>query len=243
MSHVVLVHGAWAGSWVWDTILASLRTAGHTPHALSLPGVGKWGEDDVTLDDVAGAVADYVTELDEDVVLVGHSGGGIVVTQVAEMLPDRVIGVAYVAGMMLPCGVDFGMLCDGLGLEPPVGISKWLRPTTDARGTVVPIEAAVAVFFHEAGVADAIGAARRLAPQLETARLMGPTWTAERFGSVPRLYVEATLDRSVPIATQREMQRLVPGAEVVTLESDHAPQLSAPEGFATALIRWLASLT
>ncbi len=101
MSHVVLVHGAWAGSWVWDTVLAPLRAAGCTPHALSLPGVGEWGADDVTLDDVAGVVADYVIELDEDVVLVGHSGGGIVVTQVVEMLTDRVTGVAYVAGMML----------------------------------------------------------------------------------------------------------------------------------------------
>ena len=64
---------------------------------------------------------------------------------------------------------------------------------------------------------------------------MAPTWTPERFGSVPRLYVEATLDRSVPIVTQREMQRLVPGARVVTLDSDHAPQLSARDELAAAL--------
>ncbi|MEE2061060.1 alpha/beta fold hydrolase [Rhodococcus artemisiae] len=242
MSHVVLVHGAWAGPWVWDAILTPLRAAGHTPHPLSLPAVGAWGEDDVTVDDVAGVIADHVTELDDEVILVGHSGGGIVVTQVAEILPDRVTGVAYVAGMMLPSGVDFGMLCNGLGLEPPVGISAWLEPTDDGRGTVVPPEAGAAVFFHEASAADAIGAARRLVPQLETARLMAPTWTAERFGTVPRLYIEAALDRSVPIATQREMQRLTPGASVVTLESDHAPQLSASGELAAALVRWCSSL-
>ncbi|MCK8672324.1 alpha/beta fold hydrolase [Rhodococcus sp. NPDC003382] len=235
MSHVVLVHGAWAGPWVWDTMLGPLRAAGHTPHPLALPGVGTWGDDDVTLDDVAAHIADRVRGIDEPVVLVGHSGGGIVVTQVAEMLPERVAGVAYVAGMMLPSGMDFGMLCDSLDLVPPVGISAWLQPTADGRGTVVPPEAGAAVFFHEAAVADAIGAARRLVPQLETARLMAPTWTPERFGSVPRLYVEATLDRSVPIVTQREMQRLVPGARVVTLDSDHAPQLSARDELASVL--------
>lgn len=202
---------------------------------LSLPGVGVWGDDDVTLDDVAAHVADHVREFDEPVVLVGHSGGGIVVTQVAEMLPDRVAGIAYVAGMMLPSGVDFGILCDSLGLEAPVGISAWLQPTADGRGTVVPPEAGAAVFFHEAAVADAIGAARRLVPQLETARLMAPMWTPERFGTVPRLYIEATLDRSIPLVAQREMQRLVPGARVVTLDSDHAPQLSARDELASTL--------
>ncbi|OWY83649.1 alpha/beta fold hydrolase [Rhodococcus sp. BUPNP1] len=242
MSHVVLVHGAWAGSWVWDTLLEPLRRAGHVPHPLSLPGVGSWGADDVTLDDVAAVVADHVAGLDGRVILVGHSGGGIVVTQVAEMLPERVAGVAYVAGMMLPSGVDFGMLCDGLGLEAPVGISRWLEPTEDCRGTIVPPEAGAAVFFHEADAADAIGAARRLVPQLETARLMAPTWTPERFGGLPRLYIEATLDRSVPIVTQREMQRLTPGAQVVSLESDHAPQLSARDDLAAALVEWCDSL-
>ncbi|MFX1758288.1 alpha/beta fold hydrolase [Rhodococcus sp. As11] len=238
MSHVVLVHGAWAGSWVWDTLLEPLRRAGYVPHPLALPGVGSWGADDVTLDDVATVVADRVAGLDGPVILVGHSGGGIVVTQVAEMLPERIAGVAYVAGMMLPSGVDFGMLCDGIGLEPPVGISRWLEPTGDGRGTIVPPEAGAAVFFHEAHAADAIGAARRLVPQLETARLMAPTWTPERFGRLPRLYIEATLDHSVPVVTQREMQHLTPGAQVVSLESDHAPPLSARDDLAVALVDW-----
>ncbi|MDJ0112679.1 alpha/beta hydrolase, partial [Rhodococcus erythropolis] len=67
---------------------------------------------------------------------------------------------------------------------------------------------------------------RMLVPQLESARLMAPVWTEERFGTVPRLYVECTLDRTVPIEAQRAMQKLVPGAQVVSLDTDHAPQLS-----------------
>lgn len=242
MSHVVLVHGAWAGSWVWDTVTEPLTAAGHAPHELSLPGVGRWADRDVTLDDVAGHVAEYVAGLEGTVFVVGHSGGGIVATQVAEMMPDRVAGVAYVAGMMLPSGVDFGQLCDGLGLEPPVGISKWLQVTADGRGTVVPPEAAAAVFFHEADAVDAMEAARRLRPQLEAARLMAPIWTADRFGSLPRLYIEALRDRSVPLAAQREMQRLVPGATVVSLDTDHAPQLSARTELARALVEWCSAV-
>ncbi len=44
-------------------------------------------------------------------------------------------------------------------------------------------------------------------------------------GTVHRLYIEALQDRSVPIAVQRTMQRLVPGARIATIDTDHAPQL------------------
>ncbi|MFD7011361.1 alpha/beta fold hydrolase [Rhodococcus jostii] len=241
--HVVLIHGAWAGSWVWDTLLEPLLNSGYEPHPLDLPGVGSWPDGARTdLDDVADVVVAHIDSLDGPVFVVGHSGGGIVATQVAERLPHRISGMAYVAGMMLPSGSTFGDLCGDLGLPEPVGISAWLESTPDGSGTVVPPEAAAAVFFHESSAGAAIAAARKLLPQLETARLMAPAWTPERFGSVPRLYVEATLDRSVPLVTQRAMQARVPGAQVVTLDSDHAPQLSARAALLTALVDFCASV-
>jgi pimeloyl-ACP methyl ester carboxylesterase len=63
--------------------------------------------------------------------------------------------------------------------------------------------------------------------------------TPERFGRIPRLYVEALQDRSVTPATQRLMQRLSPGARVVSLPTAHAPQFSAPDRLAEAIIPFL----
>jgi pimeloyl-ACP methyl ester carboxylesterase len=54
--------------------------------------------------------------------------------------------------------------------------------------------------------------------------------------------VEATLDRSVPFSAQQEMQRLVPGGRRVTLETDHAPQLSAPAALIAALVEFAVAL-
>ncbi|MDX2358506.1 alpha/beta fold hydrolase [Dietzia sp. PP-33] len=235
MTHIVLVHGAWAGGWVWDGLSPLLSNAGHHPHVVDLPGVGRWDDTEVTLDHVVGHVVDLVSALDSPAVLVGHSGGGVVVTQAAEAAAEHIAGVVYVAGMMLPSGTDFAMLCSDLGLPGDVGISRWLEPTSDGRGTRVPPEAAAAVFFHESSAEHAISAARRLRPQLESARHIAPTWTRERFGSLPRLYIETALDRTLPIAAQRHMQRLVPGAVVGTLVSDHAPQLSAADQLCDAL--------
>jgi pimeloyl-ACP methyl ester carboxylesterase len=67
--------------------------------------------------------------------------------------------------------------------------------------------------------------------------------SAERFGRVPRLYVKALDDRSVILAAQRQMQRLVPGARVVSLPTGHAPQFSAPERLAGAIVPFLTAST
>lgn len=254
--NVVLVHGAWAGGWVWDTVTGPLEAAGHRPHVVELPGVGqipgvgeppgvRQGDDDevVDLDLLAAHVMALVQQLDGPVVLVGHSGAGVIVTQVAELVPEKVAGIGFVAGMMLPSGIDFGALCAGLGLPADVGITRWLEASSDGRWTSLPPEAAAAVFFHDAPVGAAIEAARRLRPQLESARLIAPTWTVERAGTVPRLYVEATGDRTVPIEAQRRMQQLTPGARVVTLETGHAPQLSAPALLCAALIGFVDEVT
>ncbi|OZC33579.1 alpha/beta fold hydrolase [Gordonia polyisoprenivorans] len=243
--HLVLIHGAWAGPWVWDTITETLEDSGLCTHAVTVPGVGPWDprEGDLGLDDLVASVVGQIADLPGPIVLVGHSGGGIIATQVAEQIRERIAGIAFVAGMMLPTGLTYRNLCDDLKLTPPVGINGYLQPTADGRGSVVAREAGAAIFFHLAPPQDAITAARRLAPQMDSARQIAPTWTAERFGTLPRLYIEALHDRSLPILAQRRMQALSPGADIVTLAADHAPQLSQPAELAGALVSFAATVT
>jgi hypothetical protein len=62
------------------------------------------------------------------------------------------------------------------------------------------------------------------------------TLTAERFGSVPRAYVEATDDRAISLEMQRDMQALLPCEPVITLECDHSPFYSAVPELVEALL-------
>ncbi|WP_327657100.1 alpha/beta fold hydrolase [Streptomyces sp. NBC_00483] len=234
-AHVVLIHGAWAGPWVWDTITEPLAAAGHTPHAVALPGTGLGQPENVTLDTLTRAVISQVDHLEKPLILVGHSGGSVVATQVAEEISHRVVGVVHVAGIMLPSDRPFTEVCAEAGLPSDVGIGTHLTLTPDGRHSIVSPEAAAAVFFPQAPPAAAIAAARRMVPQMETARLITPTWTPERYGRLPRLYVEARQDRSIPLAAQRHMQYLTPNTAVVSLDCDHAPQLSAAGPLAEAL--------
>ena len=87
----VLVHGAWHGAWCWSRVLPRLRAAGHDAHAVTLTGVGDrahlLSRDIRIATHVADVVGLIVCEELADVVLVGHSYAGHVVTGVADRRP------------------------------------------------------------------------------------------------------------------------------------------------------------
>ncbi|UFS60608.1 alpha/beta fold hydrolase [Subtercola endophyticus] len=236
---VVGIHGAWAGSWVWEPIREPLARHGLDFVAVSLPGTPE--QLDISIPaDLAGnvhAVLHAIEGLSGPVILAGHSGGSLTATATAEAIPHRVAGVVHVAGMMLPSGMSYRELCLSFGerFADGVGVQEYLERQFSSEQTVVPPEVAVAFYFQLAEPRAAIATARRLLPQAESNRTMRATWTAERAGRVPRLYVEALYDRSLPIDVQRKMQQLSPGALVVSLPSDHAPQLSQTLELADAI--------
>lgn len=99
MSTFVLIHGAFRGGWAWSRVRPLLAAAGHDVHAPSLLGCGE-------LAPCAAAVTgldvwvDQVVQLLEhedldDVVLVGHSQGGVITTAVAAVAPTRIAQLAY----------------------------------------------------------------------------------------------------------------------------------------------------
>ena len=96
----VLVHGAFVGAWSWSRVVPELEAAGHAVYAPALTGVGERAEE--ATPDVGLLVhIDQITRLVEandlrDVVLVGHSYGGMVVAGVASRVPRRVAGIVYV---------------------------------------------------------------------------------------------------------------------------------------------------
>ncbi|QFZ22225.1 alpha/beta fold hydrolase [Saccharothrix syringae] len=88
MTTYVLIPGACHGGWYYDPIASRLRAEGHEVHAPT-PSTGR-----VNLEDHVAEVLALVGDL-SDVVLVGHSYGGMVITVVADRLPDRVKALVY----------------------------------------------------------------------------------------------------------------------------------------------------
>src|SRR6201981_4026089 len=90
----VLIHGAWHGSWCWARVRRLLAAGAHRVFTPTLTGVGERSHllsRDVGLDTHVADVANLlIWENLRDIVLVGHSYGGVVARQVAEGMPDRI---------------------------------------------------------------------------------------------------------------------------------------------------------
>lgn len=93
----VLVHGAWHGAWCWEKVIPLIEAKGHGVHTLDLPGLGsdETPLEDVSLNAYVDAVVKLISDIEEKVVLLGHSMGGIVITQVAEKIPEQISTLIY----------------------------------------------------------------------------------------------------------------------------------------------------
>lgn len=123
MANYVLVHGAWHGGWCWRDTAAALRAAGHQVFTPTHTGVGERAHqkaENITLEthvrDVCGCIE--AEEL-SDVILCGHSYGGMVITAVADRLPQRVRALVYLDAFVPQHGQSLNALLP-LALGPEV---------------------------------------------------------------------------------------------------------------------------
>ena len=109
MATFVLVPGFWLGAWAWRAVTDDLRGRGHDVYPLSLTGLGErvhLARPDIDLDTHVTDVVNLLRYEDlRNVVLVGHSYGGLVVTAAADREPSRVSRLVYVDTGPLPDGV------------------------------------------------------------------------------------------------------------------------------------------
>lgn len=239
MTDIVLIHGAWQGGWVWTDVVLALSAAGHRCHPVDLPGSALDVKDraSVTFTDQVDYLKDLFARIDEPAIVVGHSGGGLAASQIAEEMPDRVAGLVYVAGMMLPDGTRFADVVDACRKDEPSAAGIW--PYLDHLDgmSAVPPAAAIEIFYQDCNSNSAASAAAKLTPQSNAARDVAPKITNKRFGTVPRVYIEALKDRSVVPVVQRRMQDLVPGAAIRQIDTGHAPMVADPARLSELLLQ------
>lgn len=243
---LLLIHGAWAGSWVWERILPEFQALGYQCHAIDLPGNGtdNTPADAVNLQRYLDFLSAYAAQIPGRFTVVAHSGAGVIATALAELMPERIEAVVFIAGMMLPSGMGFGDLIEQLLPQHPDvgGINPYLLWNDDKSTSRVPVIAGREIFFNDLDDETAIAAAQKLSAQPEGGKVLVTGWSAERAGQVPRLYIEATRDLSVVLDLQRAMQALVPGATVVSLDAGHAPQVSVAPRVAAEIDQFLRTL-
>lgn len=237
MATFILIHGAWHGGWCWERLAPLLEAGGHHVLAPDLPGMGadrrKLGAD--PLAEWADFTAELVSKAEAPVLLVGHSRGGLVISEAAERVPERIARLVYLTAFLLKPGES---LSDVSGRHPEVGPGPAIRPADDPAYLALDLELATPIFYGLTPEADARAAAGRLTPEPVAALTRPLLITAERFGRVPRAYIEAVHDRAISLEMQREMQADLPCDPVIALQSDHSPFYSAVPELAQALLEF-----
>jgi pimeloyl-ACP methyl ester carboxylesterase len=156
----VLVHGAWHGGWCWTRLIPLLESAGHRAFGPSLTGLGDQAwllSPEIGLGTHVQDIVELVQEQRlRQVILVGHSYGSMVITEVADRVPDQVAHLVYLDTFVPRMGEAMSDIAplvigvfrrqarrrgDGWRVDPPQGNSFGVTEATDVswvRAMVTP---------------------------------------------------------------------------------------------------------
>jgi pimeloyl-ACP methyl ester carboxylesterase len=235
MSTFVLVHGAWHGGWCWRRVERLLRQAGHEVYAPTLTGLGERAhlmsrqiDLETHIDDVLGVLW---TEDLRDIVLCGHSYGGMAITAVADREPQRIAALVYLDAFVPKSGE-----CT-LDLLPPDRREQFDRDVRERGfGWLVPAIPAAVYKVNEADQAwvDAQCTPHPLACFAQRLLLTGAHETITR-----RLYIRGAFYTPSAFAPVAERLRRDPRWRVVDLPGGHDLMLDTPKEL-TALLNEMA---
>jgi len=248
MKPIVLVHGAWGGAWIWRRVLGPLRQAGREVHAVTLTGVGERAHlrhAGIGLSDHAADVVGLVRaeELDE-VVLVGHSYGGMVITAAADRLLEQ--GYAQSQAQGVRQGGARAPLSRLVYLDAVVPMPGESWSSCHDPATVAARSAAAAAHDHALPPADPAafgleGADRAWLARRQVPHPFGPyrevlNFDAARLATLPRTFIDCNEPAFPTIEAFRRRVRAQAGWDLRVMATGHCPMVSRPQELVQMLL-------
>lgn len=223
MKTFVLLHGAWHGAWCWRDVAAGLREAGHRVFTPSQTGSGERAHllsPDITLDRYVRDVVDVLESEDlSEVVLVGHSFGGIGISGAADRVPQRIRHLVYLDSLILNDGQSAFSI-----LPPEIAAAR--RALALASGGIsipVPDPAAFGVSVPEqAAWLRSECTPQPLSTYEDVFRLAG-----EIGNGLPATYIAVT-PHYLPTTTSRTYARARPDWRYLELLAGHDAMVTTP---------------
>jgi pimeloyl-ACP methyl ester carboxylesterase len=226
MAVIVLVHGAWLGSWVWKKLIPLLEGNDYTIFAPDLPGLG---QDEtllhkITFQSYVDCLIKLIENQNENVILVGHSMAGMVISAAAEKLPDRIFALVYLCAFLPKNGQSLMDLVNDRS-------NHHMELEFSGNFTLCKIKERniKRAFFNECIEADLEIAKLLMKPQPLVAFNTSVNLSEGYFGKVPKIYIECTKDNAITIEQQREMIDSNVVHKVYSIDSDHSPFFSTPD--------------
>ena len=237
MSHYILIHGAWEESRAWDDVSPILQQNGHTVTAVDLPGHGenKQALSQVTMAAYIQTVVDVIKRLDHQVILVGHSMTGAVISQVAEQIPEKIERLIYVAAFLLK---DGGTVLEAMQSDAANEFLPEIVFSDDQTYASVSEQTLRSIGFHDVKETVIQRVLPLMAEKQATEPFMAKVVVSdENFGSVPKTYIRTSIDKVTSLTLQDTMIANWKVETVLDLESGHFPAFSVPEKLADLMLQ------
>lgn len=227
---LLLVHGAWHGSWAYEPLVEILAARGWTVETVDLPTVHAPDKAERTLADDAGAVADAIDRIEGPVVVVAHSYGGVPTTQAAT--DPKVAHIVYIAAFALDEGETL------LGAVGGVAPDWWQieGALSTAGNDELPPRT---LFFHDLSEEESERASARLLSQ--AVQPFSAPLTAVAWRDRPTTYLITEEDTVFPVVAQEALAARA-GSQTARLRSSHSPFLSQPDAVADVIERAARSI-
>lgn len=231
----VLVHGAWQAPYVWDAVRSDLEKAGNKVIVIELPGHGAdmTPTHTLSLDAYSNAVIGPISKEGGQVILVGHSMAGMVISQVAELIPEKIAKLVYIGAFLPATGQA---LTDLAYSDPGSQLGAALVPSADKLTLDVKAENLIPLFISDGppAVQEKVRANYRAEPAIPFGNKV--TLTDGKFGAVEKVYIKTMKDVVISPGLQDRMIAAAGIKSIHTVDTGHSPFLAQPAAVSQLLI-------
>ncbi|MGQ3888230.1 alpha/beta fold hydrolase [Legionella sp. CNM-1927-20] len=230
----ILVHGAWHAAWCWEYIARALNLRGQKVLMPNLPGrqLSANCPNTIGLQNYVTCLIDLIKEQSEPVTLVGHSMAGLVISKVAEALPDAIQELIFVAAYIPQNDQSLFAIAQALesnNLTPYLIINEDYQTISLKRSPDL-----VDIFFNHCNSVDAKKALFKLQPE-PLKPLTEPVKVGKNFARVAKRSLVCRYDQALLLTDQLRMSKAVTN-NIVYLDADHAAYYSGANQIIDALL-------
>ena len=236
-STYVLVHGSWHGGWCWTPVVRRLEELGHRAYAPTLAGHGPDVERaGITHEDCVDSIVQYIEVRQlRDIILVGHSFGGTIISRVAQRIPDRLRRLVFWSAFVVGDGES---LSDNVPPQYRELFEQMAKQSSD-NTVMMPWDIWRTAFMQDAGEEEARIAYNLLTP--EPYQPFVAKLDQKRFFEldIPKSYIHCRQDVSLPPGEwawyPRFGMRLGPH-KLVEMDGSHESCFTRPTELADAIV-------
>ncbi len=234
--HFILVHGAWHTHRCWASVSALLHTETSTVQTPDLPGHGsdQTPFTQIHLQTYVNYIANLIAQSPKPVTLVGHSMAGMIISQVANQIPNHLAELIYVAAFVPRHRESLSLIARR---SPTPGLSTEIETDLEAASlTLRKTSYLQSLLFNRCTEKKAQEALLNLQPEPYYPFVEAVSLSQEGSRVLPKRYILCAYDRVLPPSHQKIMAEQAQCRTLILKKADHAPFYSCPAELAQALL-------